>query len=413
MRITLSFHATPMDSSTSYSAQVSVASERSQRISRTISYYAAFITPGFVSASLGPTLGGLAEHTSSQLRDISFLFTARALGYLVGSFIGGRLYDRIPAHRTMAAVILLMAVLMALVPLTPWLWLLTVVLLLLGMAEATVDVGGNTLLVWTHREQVGPFMNGLHFFFGVGAFLSPIIIAQAVLLSGDITWAYWVLALLIAPVALRVLPLPNPPALVVSKDGVQGQVNPLLVGLIALFFFLYVGAEVSFGGWIFTYTTALKLSDETMARYITSAFWGSLTIGRLLAIPIAARVRPRAMLIADLLGCLASVGIILVWSDSLLAVWLGTLGIGLSMASIFPTTLSFAERRLTLTGQVTGWFFVGAGAGGMVLPWLIGQLFDSVGPRVTMLGIVGDIVLESIVFIVLIVYSSARGRQKA
>jgi FHS family Na+ dependent glucose MFS transporter 1 len=198
----------------------------------------------------------------------------------------------------------------------------------------------------------------------------------------------------------------------VSKEGTSAQVNPLLVGLIALFFFLYVGAEVSFGGWIFTFTTALKLANAAEAAYITSAFWGSLTIGRLLAIPIATRVRPRMMLFTDLLGCLASVGIILLWSNSLVAVWLGTLGIGLSMASIFPTTLSFAERRLTITGQVTGWFFVGAGAGGMVLPWLIGQLFDSVGPRVTMLGILGDIILESFVFVILIVYSSARVRQK-
>jgi len=38
-------------------------------------------------------------------------------------------------------------------------------------------------------------MNALHFFFGVGAFVSPIIVAQAILMTGDITWAYWVLAL--------------------------------------------------------------------------------------------------------------------------------------------------------------------------------------------------------------------------
>jgi MFS transporter, FHS family, Na+ dependent glucose transporter 1 len=53
-------------------------------------------------------------------------------------------------------------------------------------------------------------------------------------------------------------------------------------------------------------------------------------------------------------------------------------------ASIFPSALALAQGRLRITGRVTGWFFVGASAGGMTLPWLIGQFFESVGPRATM-----------------------------
>jgi fucose permease len=54
------------------------------------------------------------------------------------------------------------------------------------------------------------------------------------------------------------------------------------------------------------------------------------------------------------------------------------------MASIFPAALSLAQGRMRITGRVTGWFFVGASGGGMTLPWLIGQFFDAVGPRATM-----------------------------
>jgi FHS family Na+ dependent glucose MFS transporter 1 len=174
-----------------------------------------------------------------------------------------------------------------LTPTIPLLWLLIAVLLLMGIGEGVLDVGGNTLLVWVHRRKVGPFMNALHFFFGAGAFIAPIIIAQAVKMSGDIHWAYWILALLILPVSLWLLRLPSPTAQTISKDDPAGQVNHLLVALIVLFFFLYVGAEVSFGGWVFTYAVTLELTTETFAAYLTSAFWGSLTVGRLLAIPIA------------------------------------------------------------------------------------------------------------------------------
>jgi FHS family Na+ dependent glucose MFS transporter 1 len=376
------------------------------RISKTAAYYLAFVALGLTSASLGPTLPDLAENTRTHLREISFLFTARSLGYLIGSFFGGRLYDRQPGHPLMALMLIGMALALAFIPTVSLLWVLTGILLFLGMVEGALDVGGNTLLVWVHRHRVGPYMNGLHFFFGIGAFLSPLIIAQAVLVSGNITWAYWMLALLVAPVALWLLRLPSPPAQTVSKDGTIGQVNHRLVALIVLFFFLYVGAEVAFGGWIYTYAVELKITTEATAAYLTAAFWGALTVGRLLAIPIAARVRPRYILLGDLVGCLVSIGLILVWPSSLAAIWLGTIGVGLSMASIFPTTISLAERRMTVTGQVTGWFFVGASAGGMLLPWLIGQMFESVGPQVVMTALWVDLALALGILFVLLSFST-------
>ncbi len=343
------------------------------KLAQTAIYYAAFIALGLASASLGPTLGGLAQHTHTRLSEISFIFSARALGYLIGSFVGGRVYDRWPGHVVMVGVFVVMAAMLALAPVIPLLWLLTAVLLVLGMGEGAMDVGGNTLLMWVHRSEVGPFMNGLHFSWGVGAFLSPIIVAQAVLISGDITWAYWMLAVLMLPVVIGLLRLPSPVAQANRHVSEPGRVNHvLLVVLIAMFLFLYVGAEGSLGGWIFTYTVALRLSSETAAAYLTSAFWGALTAGRLLAIPIAARLRPRSVLLMDLAGCLVSMGIILLWPTSLVAVWVGAIGTGLAMASIFPTTLSLAESRLHITGQITSWFFVGASLGGMTVPWIIG-----------------------------------------
>jgi FHS family Na+ dependent glucose MFS transporter 1 len=377
-----------------------------QKIAKTAGYYLAFIALGMVTASLGPTLPGLAEHTQTQLREISFLFMARSSGYLISSLLGGRLYDRLPGHPVMAVVLVMMALTMLLTPVIPLLWLLIMVLLVLGMAEGMVDVGGNTLLVWVHRHKVGPFMNALHFFFGLGAFVSPIIIAWAVKLSGDINWAYWTLALLILPVALWLLRLSSPVAQTIAKDDPTGQTNHLLVALIMFFFFLYVGAEVGFGGWIFTYAVTLNLTTETFAAYLTSGFWGALTAGRLLSVPLAARLRPRFILLGDLLGCLASVGIILIWPNSLTAAWIGALGLGFAMASIFPTTLLLAERRMAITGRVMGWFFVGASMGGMFLPWFIGQLIDAVGPQMLMLTLIVDLMVATGIFFVLIAQST-------
>jgi FHS family Na+ dependent glucose MFS transporter 1 len=398
------------------------------KISKTTGYYVTFVALGLAGAALGPTLPGLAEHTQTQLSEISLLFTGNALGYLFGSFLGGRLYDRGPGHPVMAAALIVLAAMLGLVPLISLLWPLFAAFLILGMAQGTVDVGGNTLLVWVHRDKVGPFMNGLHFFFGLGAFLSPIIIAQTVSMTEDIIWAYWALAALMLPVVVWLLRLPSPLSQEASQNGpamgdsptppselaTPGQAGPTapsgdglrrtnhrLVALMAIFFFFHVGAEASFGGWIFTYAVALHLSGEMTAAYLTSAFWGALTLGRLLAIPIAVRLRPSAVLLSNLVGCLASLGVILLWPSSPAAMWLGTLGMGLSIASMFPTGISLAERRMPITGQVTGWILVGASAGIMCLPWIIGQLFESIGPQVAMFIIMIDIILALGIFVVI------------
>jgi FHS family Na+ dependent glucose MFS transporter 1 len=376
------------------------------KVAVTTAYCAAFVALGGTTSLLGPTLPGLAENTQTVLSEISFLFSAQALGYMLGSILGGRLYDRLPGHPVMIATLLSIAVMMALVPLVSILWLLTFVLLLAGIAEGTLDVGGNTLLMWTHRHHVGPFMNALHFFFGVGAFLSPIIVAQSMLITDDIAWAYWVFALVLLPIAVGLWRLRSPIIQTMTEDSPTQQTNALLVFLVALFFFLYVGAEVSFGGWIFTYVTELGLTSESSAAYLTSAFWGAITVGRLLAIPIAARFSPGRILLADLGGAMFSLGLIVFWSDSLIAAWIGTVGAGLFLASAFPTTLALAERKISITGKVTSWFFVGVSLGGMFLPWFIGQLFESVGPRVTMVAILLDLLVAIGVIVALNVYAS-------
>jgi FHS family Na+ dependent glucose MFS transporter 1 len=384
----------------------------------TIGYFAMFTAIGLETASLGPTLPGLAAQTGTRLDAISFLFTAHALGCMFGSFLAGRLYDRIPGHPVMAAMLGLMAAMLALIPLIPALWLLTAAWLLLGASGGALDVGGNTLLVWVHGRQVGPFMNALHFFFGAGSFLAPLIVAWAISFDGDISWAYWILAILVLPVMLWLLRVTSPSFRPTRGSSMSPQHQPAeqpetrpsayrsseqrIVTLIALLLLLYVGAEASFGGWIYTYAVALELSDAATAAYLTSAFWGALTLGRLLSIPLAARFRPRSILVADLAGCLTSVGILLLWPGSTAATWLGSLGLGLAMASIFPTAISLAERQIPITGQVTSWFLVASSAGAMTLPWLIGQLFESAGPQITLVAIFLDLVAATFVLAALL-----------
>jgi len=400
-----------------HSVSVVPAEQRSKRRTATIGYFAGFVALGLAYAVLGPTLTDLAANVGTDLTRIAYVLSARGLGYLVGSLVGGRLYDTVKGNPVMAGALLVAAAILLSMPFVSVLWLLIGFAFVLGAFLGAVDVGGNILLVWLHRDRVGPYMNGLHFFFGVGAFLSPVIIAQAVTLTGGIRWGYWGLAVLVLPVAIWIARIPSParisdddvrdPARSETRSRSTGSQNPRLVGLIALFFFLYVGAESSFGGWIATYAKTTGMGDAVTAAYLTSAFWGAVTVGRLLSVPLAARFSPRHMLIGDLAGCLASVLVLVVWMGNPIATWIGTFGAGLFMASIFPTAILLAEKHLKITGTVTSLFFVGGSLGGMSIPLLIGQLFESIGPGVTILAIALAVFLEALV-LGLVLWSTRR-----
>ncbi len=357
-----------------------------------------------VAASLGPTLPGLAENTGSDIAQISYLFTARSFGYLLGSLRGGRAFDRVKGQPLMAGLLFCMAGMMALVPLVRSLWFLAALLLVLGLSEGAIDVGGNTLLVWVHRERVGPYMSALHFFFGIGALIAPLVAAQFLLRTNEINWVYWLLALYMLPVTILLLRQHSPSAPVISQTSQDAISNLTLIKLIVLFFLLYVGAEASFGGWIFTYATELNLANPVVAAYLTSIFWGFFTLGRLVSIPLSARISPQAMLIGDLVGSLASIALIIFFPRSMITLGLGVAGLGFSLASIFPAMMIYAGKHIPITGRVNGYFLVGVGAGAMFFPWLIGQMFGRFGPGSVMWIIFIDLLALVATFSVILLY---------
>lgn len=167
-----------------------------------------------------------------------------------------------------------------------------------------------------------------------------------------------------------------------------------------MLFVLYVGLELGFGNWIYAYAFTLGLETEITAAYLVSAFWGSFTFGRLLGIWVSTRLRTRTILFMDIIGCTISTVLIMLWKDSTIALWIGTFGLGLSMASIFPTLIILAGERMQITGTITGLFLVGSGAGSMLMPWLIGQIFVGTGPKAMTTVLLVDLV--GILFFLLI-----------
>lgn len=351
----------------------------------TAAYYWSLFSLGMTVAAIGPALPQFAANTGASLGAVGLLLSAYRGGYMAGSLVGGPVLDRLNANRLLALGLVVITIAVAFAPVLNALPLLIAIYVLVGGAAGVVDVGGNTLLVWIHGRRVGPWINGLHFSLGVGAMLSPVLVGQSLRMTGGIQFAFFAMALLVIPgvVMLAAARSPQPPARETTEESAG---NARIVVMVALLLFFYMGLETSFGGWISAWMVSVHKFSAARAATLASLFWGSLTAGRLLAIPLAARVRPGTLLAWASAGTALSLGLIAspAGPASEPVVWVATAGAGLFMAPVVATSIAFAGRHMRVTGSITRWFFAGAGAGGMAIPLAMGWLLEAAGPLAVM-----------------------------
>jgi fucose permease len=111
-----------------------------------------------------------------------------------------------------------------------------------------------------------------------------------------------------------------------------------------------------------------------------SAFWGGLTLGRLLAGAAASALAPAAILRASLAGTLGGAG--LLWLDPLPGSALAGLGLlGLACGPIFPTLIASTPARVGAerADATVGLQVAGAAVGQAGFPALVGVAIAALG----------------------------------
>jgi FHS family Na+ dependent glucose MFS transporter 1 len=342
-------------------------------------YLASFVALGLSLTFVGPALTTLRDQAGVSTAAIAALFGSQAAGYLAGAVLGGRGYDAGLGHRLMAGSLVGVAVGLVAISMARSLPVLLVLFILLGLAASMLDVGGNALLVWTRGAAVGPMMNALHFMFALGALACPLVVNRSLAWAGDLRPACWIGAVVCVAVAVLVLRRDEPaPGAHEAAEGRPPAPRPILLAISTLFV-LYVGVELGFAGWVYTYAEDLGVGGANGAAWLTATFWAAFALGRLAGIPLAAVVEPRSMLLAASSLAVAAAALLVAAGGGPL-VWLGTALLGLGVAPQFASMIAFAERHLAITGSATSWFIGAAAVGSFCLPWLIGQLFDRTGP---------------------------------
>ena len=147
-------------------------------LARTILILLSYFAYGIVEVVRGPTLLDLKDLLGVTVGEISFVFIFTSIGSVTGCFSVGLIMDKIMWLRypVLACMLVMMGVCACMFPYCTSLPVLFTAAFFGGLGGGALDTGSQVLLldVWRGRDS-GPYMHALHFMFGMGAFLAPVI----------------------------------------------------------------------------------------------------------------------------------------------------------------------------------------------------------------------------------------------
>lgn len=366
-------------------------------------YLTGFVFIGIALSTAGPALSALRDRVGTDDSGIASLFVGSSAGYIAGSFLAGRLLDAGHGHRAWIAAMWIAVVSMLGVAAAPSLGVLVVSFTVLGCVCGLSDVCGNTLVIWSRPSGSSALLNALHMMFAVGAMLAPVLVNRSLAWFDSVwgvtvpmaliaVWCTWMLARHEAPQKSR-----SVAAAPTDRSAARTEARGVLVAAVCVFFFAYVALETGFAGWIHTYVEQIGYGNATTATGVITAFWVGFTLGRVLSIPLARRVPPGTVVGGAM--ALSVVASVLFWMarGGGPMLWVVTFLFAVSIAPQYASMMAFAEQHLALSGGNTAAIIACSGIGGLVLPWLLGQLFDAVGPEalpptITIVAVVTTIV---------------------
>lgn len=156
-----------------------------------------------------------------------------------------------------------------------------------------------------------------------------------------------------------------------------GLGNLRLMALFAVFSFLDVGMESTFGAWISTYVLRATHTTVTLAAAATAIYWGGFLAVRCLSSLVLLRMRPGRLLAFTLITALCA-ATLLVAAGSHILLFVAILLLGAALAPIFPVTLAMFLDRARHSSD-TRFILALSGIGGVVFPWLVGAISSHTG----------------------------------
>ncbi|MEM6431528.1 MAG: MFS transporter [Deinococcota bacterium] len=329
--------------------------------------FVSFVTLGIYRSLFGPAFALFADRYAISEASFGLLLSMNGLGVVIALILSGALLPRLGYK----VFILLGCSLWALgawgITLTvPYGWLFAAVIMS-GWGGGVLDITIN--VVFTHTFSRAAPLNIIHAAYGVGAIAGPLIVSA--FFERGLSVPYGLVAVIVMLfwggfIWLDTSPVPR---VMPSQTGTAPTgVLLTMLGFISLYFG-YVGIEAGVGSWMSVHLTPRVGAEQ--AASLTSIYWASLTVGRLLGARVSQRWGPAQLLL--IATNMAVLGVLICFYTPFAPA--GYALVGLGGGPVFPTGLLwvrqyFPERAPAMMATV----MVSATVGGMVVVWLMGVL---------------------------------------
>jgi fucose permease len=378
--------------------------------------FLSYVAIGLPGGVLGVAWPSIRASFALSLDAIGALFLAHTAGYMLSGYSNGWLVSRLGIGRfmTLSGAVGGLGILGYV--LSPGWGVMVLCGLVAGLGTGAIDAGMNTYFAANHSPSL---MNWLHACFGLGAALGPTI-TTAVLGSGNSwRWSYVVAAACLGSTALcfaltarawRLQEEPRGKSTVADTSSFPGHTRALdtlrlpATWLGIVLFFVFTGLESSGGQWPYALFTEARAIEPAVAGFWVSAYWASLTLGRILFGIAASRVGIVTLLRVAMLGSVC--GAALIWWNptDIRAGFLGLALLGFALAPIFPLSISNTPRQIGArhAPNAIGFQVAAASLGIAVWPGLGGVLaerlgLEIVGPFLLVLAVIMFVLYEAFV----------------
>ena len=265
-------------------------------------------------------------------------------------------------------------------------WMLFVIAVPYGLGAGCIDASVNHYVANHYASSV---MNFLHCFYGVGAVISPYIMAQALKLARWNAGYRWTAYIQLGILLVCILSLPlwkksESQSEEESSDsaGIMETLKVPGVTLTLLAFFAYCAGEATCFLWTPSYFAGTRpgLSAETVASF-GSLIFGGLMLGRLIAGFISNKLGDKWLIRIGI--AVEPIGILLVFLPlkTHIVAAVGFVVIGTGMGPIYPAIQHMAPSNFgrKYSAAVIGMQMASAYIGSTFMPMIFGQLQQTVG----------------------------------
>jgi fucose permease len=311
------------------------------------------------------------------------------LGSLVAQIAAGPITDKVGQRVVLIVSLLIVAIGITGFTTAKSLPLMLGLVFLTGLGQGGVDLGANLVVSDAYPKNNTSVLNLLHFFFGLGAFFGPALVSLVLTLAGSGLIVHWSAAGLFVLLAVAAILLRgsdhkktiNQSVMPAGTEKTKSVYATPLVWLVGSLLLVYVGVEYGMGSWATTFMNVTTKMPIASGALVTSAYWGFLTIGRLVG-AIASRKLTRVQLLGSslALALLGGIAFALLTGTTSPAI-IATIVIGFSFGTVYPTSIAVLTAAYPdQQGKAVGAATAMGSIGGLALPWIAGVLLEGPGP---------------------------------